>query len=49
VSRQIASIKSRLQRLSPVAEPSDYNRMFGDLVAFEQRRKILSERAAGAL
>ncbi len=49
VSRQIASIKSRLQRLSPVTEQADYNRMFGDLVAFEQRRKILSERAAGAL
>jgi len=49
VSRQIASIKSRLQRLSPVAEQADYNRMFGDLVAFEQRRKVLSERAAGAL
>jgi DNA primase len=49
VSRQIASIKSRLQRLSPVAEQADYNRMFGDLVAFEQRRKVLSDRAAGAL
>jgi DNA primase len=49
VSRQIASIKSRLQRLSPVAEQGEYNRMFGDLVALEQRRKVLSERAAGAL
>ncbi|HKE42422.1 MAG TPA: toprim domain-containing protein, partial [Casimicrobiaceae bacterium] len=49
VSRQIASIKSRLQRLNPVAEQTDYNRMFGDLVAFEQRRKVLSERASGAL
>ncbi len=49
VSRDIASIKSRLQRLSPVAEQADYNRMFGDLVAFEQRRKLLSERAAGSL
>jgi DNA primase len=49
VSRDIASIKSRLQRLSPVAEQTDYNRMFGDLVAFEQRRKVLSERASGAL
>jgi DNA primase len=48
VSREIASIKSRLQRLNPVSEP-DYNRMFGDLVALEQRRKVLSERAAGAL
>ncbi len=49
VSRDIATIKSRLQRLSPVAEQTDYNRMFGDLVAFEQRRKVLSERASGAL
>ncbi len=49
VSRDIASIKSRLQRLSPVSETADYNRMFGDLVALEQRRKVLSERASGAL
>jgi len=48
VSRQIAGTKSRLQRLSPVTEP-EYNRTFGDLVALEQRRKVLSERAAGAL
>jgi DNA primase len=49
VSREIAVIKSRLQRLSPVEETAAYNRMFGDLVALEQRRKVLSERAAGAL
>jgi DNA primase len=49
VSRDIAGIKSRLQRLNPVADQADYNRMFGDLVALEQRRKVLSERAAGAL
>ena len=48
VSREIAGTKSRLQRLSPVTEP-EYNRTFGDLVALEQRRKVLSERAAGAL
>jgi DNA primase len=49
VSREIAVIKSRLQRLSPVDETAGYNRMFGDLVSLEQRRKGLSERAAGAL
>jgi DNA primase len=49
VSRDIAVIKSRLQRLSPVEETAAYNRMFGDLVALEQRRKVLSDRAAGAL
>jgi DNA primase len=48
VSREIAVVKSRLQRMSPVQE-SGYNRLFGDLVALEQRRKVLAERAAGAL
>jgi DNA primase len=49
VSREIATVKSRLQRLNPVSETAEYNRLFGDLVALEQRRKVLSERAAGAL
>ena len=49
VSREIATAKSRLQRLSPVNETAEYNRLFGDLVALEQRRKVLSEQAAGAL
>jgi DNA primase len=49
VSRQIADVKSRLQRLSPVTEQPAYNRTFGDLVALEQRRKVLADRASGAL
>ena len=49
VSREIATVKSRLQRLSPINETAEYNRLFGDLVALEQRRKVLSEQAAGAL
>ncbi len=48
VSRHIAELKSRLQRLSPV-ERQDYNRTFGDLVALEQRHKTLMGRASGAL
>jgi DNA primase len=48
VSRRIAEVKSRLQRLNPVEAQSDYNRTFGDLVALEQRRKALVEKAAGA-
>lgn len=48
VSRLIAALKSRLQRMSPVDEQSGYNRLFGDLIALEQRRKALLERAAGA-
>jgi len=48
VSREIAGIKSKLQRMSPVEEPS-YNRTFGDLVALEARKKVLSDKAAGTL
>ena len=48
VSRRIAEVKSRLQRLNPVEARADYNRTFGDLVALEQRRKALVEKAAGA-
>ena len=44
VSREIASIKSRLQRMNPLTEQADYNHMFGDLVALEQRRKSLLDR-----
>jgi DNA primase len=49
VSRDIAAAKSRLQRLNPVSGQAEYNRLFGDLVALEQRRKVLSERASGAV
>jgi DNA primase len=49
VSRDIARTKSRLQRMNPVTEQVEYNRMFGDLVALEQRRKVLSGPAADAL
>ena len=49
ISRQIAVVKSRLQRMNPVDEQAKYNRMFGDLVALEQRHRQLLERAAGAI
>jgi DNA primase len=48
VSRRIAEVKSRLQRLNPVDGQPEYNRTFGDLVALERRRKALVEKAAGA-
>jgi DNA primase len=49
VSRSIARLKSRVQRLNPVEDQPEYNRTFGDLVALEQRRRALLEKAAGAL
>lgn len=48
VGRQIAAVKARLQRTNPVDDQPAYNRMFGDLVALEQRRKALLDRATGA-
>ena len=32
LDRQIAEVKSRLQRLNPVEQTTEYNRLFGDLV-----------------
>jgi DNA primase len=48
VSREIAAVKSRLQRMNPVQEQDEYNQLFGDLVGLEQRRQALLGRAAGA-
>ena len=46
--RQIAGIKARLQRMNPGEDQAAYGRMFGELVALEQRRKWLLDRATGA-
>ena len=48
VSREIASVKSKLQRMNPVQQQVPYNQLFGDLVGLEQRRKALLDRAAGS-
>ncbi|MDI9579453.1 MAG: DNA primase [Thermobispora sp.] len=48
VGRAIARVKSRLQRLNPVEEQQEYNRLFGELIALEQQRRVLRERATGA-
>ena len=47
VSRRIAAVKSRLQRMNPVDERAAYQRLFGDLIALEQQRKTLVQRAEG--
>jgi DNA primase len=49
VASQIAELKSKLQRLSPVEDADDYRTLFGDLVALEQYRKALGDQAAGGL
>jgi len=45
--RETAAVKARLQRMNPVTEQAEYNKMFGDLVGLEKRRKALLDRAAG--
>jgi DNA primase len=47
LSGQIADIKSRLQRLSPIEEPDEARALWADLVALEQYYKALGEQAAG--
>ncbi|MGH3910349.1 MAG: DNA primase [Pseudonocardiaceae bacterium] len=48
VGRQVAEIKSRLQRISPVEDADSYHHLFGDLVALEQYYRALREQAMGA-
>ncbi|WP_374725127.1 DNA primase [Nocardioides marmoribigeumensis] len=45
--RRINDLKSKLQRTNPVEQATDYNRMFGELVALESHRRTLRERAIG--
>ena len=47
VSREITTIKVRLQRMNPLEDQVRYNRLYGDLIGLEQRRRALVERAAG--
>lgn len=47
VGRQIADLKSRLQRMSPSEDPSEYHALFGDLVALEEYRRSLLQKAVG--
>jgi DNA primase len=47
LGRQIAELKSKMQRMSPVEDPGAYRSLFGDLVALEEWRRSLTEQAAG--
>ena len=49
LTREIQQLKSRLQRLNPVEAAADYNRLFGELIVLEQRKKALRERGLGVL
>src|SRR5579863_7021714 len=46
VSREITTIKVRIQRMNPLEDQVKYNRLYGDLIGLEQRRRALLDRAA---
>jgi DNA primase len=48
LTRMIADVKSKLGRLNPVEAPAEHTRLFGDLVALEQQRRVLRERGLGS-
>ena len=47
VGQQVAEMKSRLQRMSPLEDADSYRELFGDLVPLEQYYRALRERAVG--
>ncbi|BAX93480.1 DNA primase [Mycobacterium shigaense] len=47
MGRQIAEVKSKLQRMSPIDHGDEYHALFGDLVAMEAYRRSLLEQASG--
>ena len=49
LTRTIADVKSRLQRINPVEQVGEYNRLFAELIALEARRRELRDRAIGTL
>lgn len=49
ISRAIAEIKSTLQRINPVENEAEYNRIFGDLVAMETARRTQHELGIGEI
>jgi DNA primase len=49
ISRSIAELKSRLQRLNPVENGDEYNVAFAELVGLEAARRGLHDEAVGTL
>jgi DNA primase len=49
ISRRIADLKSKLQRLNPVTNVDEHLRLFGELVSLEQHARALRNQAAGGL
>ncbi|MCK9876452.1 DNA primase [Frankia sp. Ag45/Mut15] len=48
VTRRIADLKSRVQRLNAATDTDAFNRAYGELIALEQHKRQLRERGVGA-
>ncbi|MHA3703968.1 DNA primase [Jatrophihabitans sp. YIM 134969] len=46
--RQIATVKSRVQRMNPLEDPDGHQKAFAELLALEKHRRVLRERMIGA-
>jgi DNA primase len=46
-ARQVAILKSKLQRINPLEQADEHARLFGELIALEAYRRNLRERAIG--
>ncbi|GAB3160247.1 DNA primase [Micromonospora sonneratiae] len=49
VTARIANLKSKVQRVNPVANKDEYFALFGELLSLEQHARALREQAAGGL
>jgi DNA primase len=47
IARQVAVLKSRLQRINPIDEADEHVRLFAELIALESQRRIMRDRAIG--
>ncbi|MDQ1721729.1 MAG: primase, partial [Pseudonocardiales bacterium] len=47
VAREVAQLKSKVQRLDAVGDAEEQGRLFGQLMQLEQRRRALRSRAIG--
>jgi DNA primase len=46
-ARQVAALKSKLQRINPLEQQDEHTRLFGELISLETYRRSLRERAIG--
>ena len=49
LTRQISQLKSQLQRINPVENETEYQKIFTELVSMEAARRVLKELATSGI